>query len=124
MTTPHGSSQGGYEKSDLRSKPIVIFGAILGVVLLFTGATRPFRPILYAHIGLVDAFRMHCPDPGFYTWWDYRMLGFQKDDGLRIDHVLLSEPLAERCRSATIVRDERKGQQPSDHVPVVVELDL
>ena len=80
-----------------------------------------------AHVrqwGLVDAFRLHCPDPGFYTWWDYRMLGFQKDDGLRIDHVLLSERLAGRCRSASIVRDERKGQQPSDHVPVVVELDL
>jgi exodeoxyribonuclease-3 len=74
--------------------------------------------------GLVDAFRQHCPDPGYYSWWDYRMLGFQKDDGLRIDHVLLSEPLAERCRSASIERNERKGQQPSDHVPVVVELDV
>jgi exodeoxyribonuclease-3 len=74
--------------------------------------------------GLVDAFRLHCDQPGFYSWWDYRMLGFQKDDGLRIDHVLLSEPLAARCRAATIDREERKGAQPSDHAPVIVELDL
>ena len=74
--------------------------------------------------GLVDAFRMHCPDAGHYSWWDYRMLAFPRNQGLRIDHVLLSEPLAARCRSAVIQRDERKGQQPSDHVPVVVELEL
>ncbi len=74
--------------------------------------------------GLVDAFRLHCPDAGHYSWWDYRMLAFPRNQGLRIDHVLLSEPLAPRCRSAVIERDERKGQQPSDHVPVVVELEL
>jgi exodeoxyribonuclease-3 len=74
--------------------------------------------------GLVDAFRLHCPDAGFYSWWDYRMLAFPKNRGLRIDHVLLSEALAARCRKAAIARDERKGRQPSDHVPVVVELDL
>ena len=74
--------------------------------------------------GLVDAFRMHCPDAGHYSWWDYRMLAFPRNQGLRIDHVLLSEPLAARCSSAVIQRNERKGQQPSDHVPVVVELEL
>jgi exodeoxyribonuclease-3 len=74
--------------------------------------------------GLVDALRLHRQEAGLYTWWDYRMLAFPKNRGLRIDHVLLSEPLARRCRSATIARDERKGQDPSDHVPVVVELEL
>jgi exodeoxyribonuclease-3 len=74
--------------------------------------------------GLVDAFRMHHPEPGFYSWWDYRMLAFPRNRGLRIDHVELSEPLAHRCTGATIDRDERKGKQPSDHVPVVVELDV
>ena len=74
--------------------------------------------------GLVDAFRLHNQAPGFYTWWDYRMLAFPKGRGLRIDHVLLSEPLAAKCASARIDRDERKGNQPSDHAPVVVELDV
>ncbi len=74
--------------------------------------------------GLVDALRIHRQEPGLYTWWDYRMLAFPRNQGLRIDHVLLSEPLAKRCRDVSIARDERKGRQPSDHVPVVVELDL
>ena len=74
--------------------------------------------------GLVDGFRIHNQDPGFYSWWDYRMLAFPKNQGLRIDHVLLSRPLAERCRAATIDRNERKGKQPSDHAPVLAELNL
>jgi exodeoxyribonuclease-3 len=74
--------------------------------------------------GLVDAFRLHHDGPGFYSWWDYRMLAFPRDQGLRIDHVLLSETLAGRCSAAAIDRNERKGKQPSDHAPVVVQLDL
>ena len=74
--------------------------------------------------GLVDAFRRHHEAPGLYTWWDYRMLAFPKNQGLRIDHVLLSEPLAARCTAASIDRNERKGKLPSDHAPVVVELDV
>ncbi len=73
--------------------------------------------------GLVDAFRLHHDAPGLYSWWDYRMLAFPKNQGLRIDHVLLSEPLAARCTSALIDRNERKGKQPSDHAPVVVEVE-
>jgi exodeoxyribonuclease-3 len=74
--------------------------------------------------GLVDAFRLHHDEPGFYSWWDYRMLAFPRNQGLRIDHIDLSEPLAGRCTGAAIERNERKGKQPSDHVPVVVELDV
>ncbi len=74
--------------------------------------------------GLVDAFRLHHDEPGFYSWWDYRMLAFPKNKGLRIDHIDLSEPLAGRCTGALIDRDERKGKQPSDHAPVIVELDV
>ena len=73
--------------------------------------------------GLQDAFRLHHQAGGLYSWWDYRRLAFPKNQGLRIDHVLLTAPLARRCRAAHIDRDERKGQQPSDHAPVVVELD-
>jgi exodeoxyribonuclease-3 len=72
----------------------------------------------------VDAFRLHHQGPGLYTWWDYRMLAFPKGRGLRIDHVFLSEPLAALCTAARIDRDERKGKQPSDHAPVVVDLDV
>ena len=72
-----------------------------------------------ASIGLVDAFRLFEQPPKSYTWWDYRMLGFQKGRGLRIDHVLVSSPMAKRCTACTIDRDERKKKQPSDHAPVV-----
>lgn len=74
--------------------------------------------------GLVDAFRLHHAEGGLYSWWDYRMLAFPKNDGLRIDHLLLTAPLATLCTSAFIDRNERKGQQPSDHAPVVIELAL
>jgi exodeoxyribonuclease-3 len=72
--------------------------------------------------GFRDAFRMHHHDPGFYTWWDYRMLGFPKNRGLRIDHVFVTEPLTARCKDCWIDRDARKGKQPSDHAPVLMQL--
>ena len=71
--------------------------------------------------GLVDTFRLHHADGGFYSWWDYRQLGFPRNDGLRIDHVLATESLAKRCTAAVIDRDARKGKQPSDHAPVLAE---
>ena len=69
--------------------------------------------------GLVDTIRLHHQGEGPFTWWDYRMLGFPKNNGLRIDHILATRPLAARCREAYVVRDERKGRLPSDHAPVV-----
>lgn len=68
--------------------------------------------------GLVDTFRLHHHDPGHYSWWDYRLLGFPKNNGLRIDHVLATAKLADKCTESYIDRDERKGKQPSDHAPV------
>jgi exodeoxyribonuclease-3 len=73
--------------------------------------------------GLTDCFRLHHEDPGLYSWWDYRQLGFPKNNGLRIDHVLATESVAKRCTGSSIDRDERKGKSPSDHAPVIVELD-
>jgi len=73
--------------------------------------------------GLVDVFGRHHPDGGVYSWWDYRGRGFAKNNGLRIDHVLTSERLAERCTSAEVDRDERKGHKPSDHAPVITVFD-
>ncbi len=73
--------------------------------------------------GLQDVVRMHNPDPGLYSWWDYRQLGFPRNKGLRIDHILATPELASRSTAAGVDRDERKGSKPSDHAPVVAELD-
>ena len=73
--------------------------------------------------GLEDTFRLHEEKGGFYSWWDYRKLSFPKNDGLRLDMVYATAPLARRCRAASIERNERKGVQPSDHVPVHAEFD-
>ena len=78
-----------------------------------------FRSLL--ELGFRDCFRAQHAEAGFYTWWDYRQLSFPKNNGLRIDHVLATPPLAERCAAARIDRDERKGKLPSDHAPVVIE---
>ncbi|MDP9121209.1 MAG: exodeoxyribonuclease III [Acidobacteriota bacterium] len=72
--------------------------------------------------GLHDLFRLHHAEGGFYSWWDYRMLGFPKNRGLRIDLVLGTAPMRDRSTAATIDRNERKGKSPSDHAPVVVEI--
>jgi exodeoxyribonuclease-3 len=69
--------------------------------------------------GLVDLFRLFHYDPGYYTWWDYQMLAFPKNRGLRIDHIFASEPMARRCAGCLIDREARKGQKPSDHAPVI-----
>jgi exodeoxyribonuclease III len=71
--------------------------------------------------GLVDAFRQHHPEAGLYSWWDYRQLSFPRNLGLRIDLVLCTASLAARCTSIVIDRDARKGENPSDHAPVVAE---
>ncbi|HYO16328.1 MAG TPA: exodeoxyribonuclease III [Thermoanaerobaculia bacterium] len=73
--------------------------------------------------GLFDLFRKHHQEVGFYSWWDYRQLAFQRNNGLRIDLILGTKPAVQRCTACTIHRDERKGDSPSDHVPVVAELD-
>ncbi len=73
--------------------------------------------------GFEDTLRLITPEPGLYSWWDYRLLSFPKNDGLRLDLILASPPLAGRCRAASIDRPERKGKQPSDHAPVIAEFD-
>ena len=71
--------------------------------------------------GFTDAFRLHQPGEGFYSWWDYRAGSFRRNDGLRIDHVWVSEPLAARCAGAWIDKKPRGWERPSDHTPVVAE---
>jgi exodeoxyribonuclease-3 len=74
--------------------------------------------------GLVDAYRLHHPEPGRYTWWDYRAGNFHKNFGMRIDHLLVTRPLAGRTVWAEIDREARKGKPvPSDHAPLVIDVD-
>ena len=74
--------------------------------------------------GLVDLYRRHHPEPGLYTWWDYRAVNFHKNFGMRIDHLLVSAPLAERAVWSEIDREARKGKPiPSDHAPLVIDID-
>lgn len=72
--------------------------------------------------GLSDALRLHFPQSGLYSWWDYRGGAFHRRQGMRIDLVLLSGGLAERCSWAVVDRNERRGAQPSDHAPVLADV--
>ncbi len=72
--------------------------------------------------GLHDSFRLFEQEEKQFSWWDYRMAAFRRNRGLRIDHVLLSTALRERCKRCYIDKAPRKWERPSDHTPVVVEL--
>lgn len=74
-------------------------------------------------LGLVDAFRLFDQPDKTFSWWDYRQLAFQKNKGLRIDHILLSPSLAKRCSACAIDRATRKWPQPSDHAPVTATIE-
>jgi exodeoxyribonuclease III len=94
----------------------------------FVGATHtsPAERALLTQLcdwGMVDLFRQHHSAPKLYSWWDYRAGDFHQGRGLRIDLVLGSRSVAERCTWSVIDRNARKGQMPSDHAPVIVELD-
>jgi exodeoxyribonuclease-3 len=74
--------------------------------------------------GFVDAYRLHHSEPGRYTWWDYRAGMFHKNFGMRIDHLLVTATLKDRVVWSEIDREARKGKpMPSDHAPVVIDLD-
>ena len=73
-------------------------------------------------LGLHDSFRLFDDAPGHYSWWDYRMGGYRRNLGLRIDLILVSDALRNSCKSASIDRVPRGWERPSDHTPAVVEL--
>jgi exodeoxyribonuclease-3 len=75
-------------------------------------------------LGLVDSFRMFEQPEKMFSWWDYRMMGFRRNAGLRIDHILLSADLARQCATCVIDKEPRRWEQPSDHTPVVATLTL
>ena len=73
-------------------------------------------------LNLSDAFRLFDQADKLFSWWDYRQMAFRRNMGLRIDHILLSPPLAARCTGCIIDKAPRKLEQPSDHTPVVATL--
>ncbi len=91
-----------------------------GDVLVSPPERERFQQLL--DLGLVDSFRLFEQAEKSFTWWDYRMMGFRRNAGLRIDHVLLSRPLAERCTACEVDKEPRRVERPSDHAPVIATL--
>jgi exodeoxyribonuclease-3 len=89
-------------------------------VLVSAPERSRFRALL--DLGLQDSFRLFEQPEKTFSWWDYRMMAFRRNMGLRIDHILLSAPLAQACASSTVDREMRKLERPSDHAPVVAEI--
>jgi len=75
-------------------------------------------------LGLADTFRLFDQEEKIYSWWDYRMLGFRRNHGLRIDLVLASGALAKKCTASYVDKAPRRLERPSDHAPVVAEFDI
>ena len=92
-----------------------------GQVLCSEPEREHFRDLLGQ--GLKDAFRLFDQDDKAYSWWDYRQGGFRRNLGLRIDHILVTEQLAAACRNCRIDRTPRAWERPSDHAPVVAEIE-
>ena len=89
-----------------------------------THTSAPERAALAAleDWGLVDTFRLEQPQPHLFSWWDYRAGRFHQHQGMRIDLMMATAPVADRVTFATIDRNARKGKQPSDHAPVIIDL--
>ena len=89
-----------------------------------THVSAPEREVLndLCAWGLTDIYRDQHPEPKLFSWWDYRDGGFHKNHGMRIDLLLVSESVAKRTKMTVVDRNARKGEKPSDHAPVVMEL--
>ena len=96
--------------------------AWVGQILCSEPEREAFKKLI--EIGLLDSFRLFDQPEKIFSWWDYRMMAFRRNDGLRIDHILISNALKNQCRSCTIDRAPRKHERPSDHAPVIAEFDL
>ncbi len=91
-------------------------------VLCLPEVRQKFQNLL--GIGLADSFRQHQQPENVYSWWDYRMLAFRKNIGLRIDHILITKSLFAANKSVVVNKDFRAKERPSDHAPVTLTLDL
>ena len=90
-----------------------------GAIMCSDDERAAFRAL--GELGLADTLRLHHPEAGIFSWWDYRMLAFPKNRGLRIDAILAGSELAAKCTDAGVAREMRKGKEPSDHAPVWAE---
>jgi exodeoxyribonuclease-3 len=93
-----------------------------GDALFLPRTHEQFRGLI--NLGLTDAIRATSDDPGLYTFWDYQAGAWQKNNGLRIDHLLLSPVAADRLSDAGIDKHVRSWEKPSDHVPVWIDLEI
>lgn len=91
-----------------------------GSVLVSPAERSSLQQIL--NLGFCDIFRHLNPNIQEYTWWDYRAASFRRNRGLRIDLILVTQPLLSRCQHCKIDLEPRKHQQPSDHAPLMIEL--
>jgi len=91
-----------------------------GQILVSAPERQAFQALI--DLGLHDAFRLFEQPAQSFSWWDYRQFAFRRNLGLRIDHILLSEPLAHACQRCIIDKAPRANPQPSDHAPVVATL--
>ena len=76
----------------------------------------------FQDLGLIDSFRLFDQEAKSFSWWDYRMMGFRRNAGMRIDHVMISQALKEDCTACVVDKTPRKWEQPSDHAPVILSL--
>lgn len=93
-----------------------------GQVLVSPPEREAFRKLV--ELGLHDSFRLFEQQEKMFSWWDYRMMGFRRNLGMRIDHILVSDALKPLCHAAYIDKAPRKLERPSDHTPVVLELEI
>ncbi len=93
-----------------------------GKVLCSEKERTALRDVL--DIGFVDSFRLHAQPEKSYSWWDYRMNSFKRNIGLRIDHILVSQPLGPKCERSYIDKTPRALERPSDHAPVIAEFNI
>ncbi|MBC7787886.1 MAG: exodeoxyribonuclease III [Methylophilaceae bacterium] len=96
--------------------------AWIGQILVSEPEREAFRAI--TQLGLHDSFRLFEQAEKSFSWWDYRMVGFRRNFGMRIDHILVSQALKSACKSCIIDKAPRKLERPSDHTPVVLELNV
>lgn len=94
--------------------------AWVGQILVSPREREAFQKL--TQLGLHDSFRLFDQADKSFTWWDYRMMGFRRNFGMRIDHILVSDSLKDKCESCVIDKTPRKLERPSDHTPVVLTL--
>ena len=92
----------------------------IGQNLVSPEERKAFQQLL--DLGFTDSFRMFEQAAKSFSWWDYRMMGFRRNAGMRIDHILLSEALKDKCTASVIDKEPRTWEQPSDHAPVIAEI--